>query len=1858
MDILHTNLLLPIDNAQRCAALRYTLQNEVAIDIKFLAAKALTELHKNYNNLILSMDLDESYTISPTDSIATIRDKCKIAFKYGAHHYPMLMTYAVSSGMGLDDPSLTSTGLSEGEVGEGIDYPLSGLVGAYNSNLPILKKPLLLKYADDESGMHRDDDDYEATDTVDEADSSTERVRRYYKRHPKKVSKYLKDTVQDRVARNRDRRKAVKKHGKNKMKNHDVHHPKGPNGGSWRLAKKDHGRDKVKECYSPDGIAMNVQQFVTYAAVRLNLQQTPVVSLMPADKNLTSLGKYDVISNQIFVVVEDRLLADILRTIAHEMAHQKQNELGYITNPAVDGATGSRIENNANIIAGILLRDYGKVDNSIYISENTIKCRVCGWAWDSTDGGKHPFVCHKCWNTAGRYLMEAATLLLEAAPKSHVNHPYDDADMPISEFKDIIDQSLLGNFDDAATEKYDGQTLLFTMKDGKPLFARNTQHTKNKGGAAMSAEEYKEFFSEHGDKISRVFGQAASDMAEALLRLPPDVQKSIFGDGSNFVLSELLSTELPNTIPYGSNRIVLLNVRHYDPETGNPTDEPIDRFAADKLVGELEQHSSVDGKTFKIGGNTRLQFDNSKKDEFEKKKNEYFQTMDGLLQSENLDDSSTLGDYYATQWQKLLDDTGLEWTPDEREKLTQRWVHGDKSFGSKDIKDKEKKTAFQAIEKDYKQHLARIVDPIKTITLQVGNDALSRANNIVSRHDGTEERLRRTLKTAVDAIKDSGVPEYIEKARENAEQLRKLGGDNISPSEGLIIQRDGKMYKLTGSFAPLNQIIGTYTYKLKPESRAKEPTDIKSVTDKLQFKPVTKKALPYKPHGEIADSSALEDMGPMSFATATSEMKVVTITADGKETENTAAPGDIIMSGPSGEKYVVKAAKFEKLYAKQDDGTVIPEQSPRQVARYDGKDEVTFTAPWGEQMVLKPGDYLVKDGDGFYRIAKKEYEITYNLPDEPVSDKKSPKDSPTEPPKKPIRQVMTTAQREKAKGVLAQHIMNPETNNRILVKTALKYDPTHPARIAADALVKKSLTENVLFEGGKATNQNSKIPNEYSEPTVSMAADAVGLGSMERALVGSTHKPLMNDLDVAVDIEDIKKMVGYEGTDNKELFAQLKAHLGDKGLEITYSPGFQQFSVLAPLVNDAGEQQLAYDETGKQKEESGSVQVDFMMGSLPWMKRYLTNGDESKYSSTYRNILVADILGVMIFDTEDPEVKSKYQVNPKNGVEKILYKELPNGKKDVIEKKFISDDPDELAKIIFGEDASFSDIDTFEKLNTTMTADDSPIKELVPQIRERYVAGLTKMKKEVPTEIPQEMPDEPVGEKKSKQPIAVYPGRFQPYHAGHQVAYDALVEKFGKGNVYIVTSNKQDSTTSPFGFDDKQEIMTTMFGISEDHIIQVKNPYNPRELLDQFPEDTPVVMALGEKDADRLGGKYFQRYADDSAMEGNKTAGYIWIAPPPNLEVNGKEISGSQLRAVMGDPNITDRAKQEIFTKVYGKFDPAIFKKIVKATTESEEAAKLTDTHGKTAKKKSDGKQSEKAKKAPDAEALGRARDVLKQKVKNPKTNREILVATALKYAEDEPVRKAAERMIQAAMKANESIITENTKSEKMKVYVYVRDYTKDELENEVGEYFENERTIEAFPDLADSAEEIKKLILSAPSEVLTKEELEQLSNSDVPDILSSKNPKQILKQIANNKKDVKGILTAIKGHEKLPEPIVIKHSNGYYLMGGNTRLSALAAMKHTMPVKVIQYGAPMVGSVPTTAAEKPKGKNKGNKKALFQKILQMKITNPETGNLIKIDTAMDYDRLHPAHKVAMGVIRQHMRGISNRAGIPKNRTD
>lgn len=149
------------------------------------------------------------------------------------------------------------------------------------------------------------------------------------------------------------------------------------------------------------------------------------------------------------------------------------------------------------------------------------------------------------------------------------------------------------------------------------------------------------------------------------------------------------------------------------------------------------------------------------------------------------------------------------------------------------------------------------------------------------------------------------------------------------------------------------------------------------------FQKTTKKPLRYS-----FFEGNIDNMPELSYKVLDEETRISTYTSDGLETKNTGIEGDIVISGPNKEKYVIKKSKFDKLYDGNIGGEIVPEQSARYVAHitkdllnhFNNTDEVKFIAPWGQEMVLKSGDYLVKDGDSdFYRIAKDEYEKTYNI---------------------------------------------------------------------------------------------------------------------------------------------------------------------------------------------------------------------------------------------------------------------------------------------------------------------------------------------------------------------------------------------------------------------------------------------------------------------------------------------------------------------------------------------------------------------------------------------------------------------------------------------------------------------------------------------------------------------------------------------------------------------------------------------------------------------------------------------------------------------------------------------------------------
>jgi len=191
---------------------------------------------------------------------------------------------------------------------------------------------------------------------------------------------------------------------------------------------------------------------------------------------------------------------------------------------------------------------------------------------------------------------------------------------------------------------------------------------------------------------------------------------------------------------------------------------------------------------------------------------------------------------------------------------------------------------------------------------------------------------------------------------------------------------------------------------------------------------------------------------------------------------------------------------------------------------------------------------------------------------------------------------------------------------------------------------------------------------------------------------------------------------------------------------------------------------------------------------------------------------------------------------------------------------------------------------------------------------------------------------EELGQK--EKTIVLYPGRFQPMGKHHLSVFRELEEKWGRGNVYIITSDKVNLPKSPLNFEEKKQIMIK-HGIPEEQILFAKSPYRGKELDNYFdPENTVAIYAVGKKDMDEdprfanldgvtKGGNFawykdYERNKDD--LEVYNKHGYVMVSPHVSMEIDGfGEMCGSTIRACL--QNLTP----EVFEKLMGWSDEGIY---------------------------------------------------------------------------------------------------------------------------------------------------------------------------------------------------------------------------------------------------------------------------------------------------------------------------------------------
>ena len=407
-------------------------------------------------------------------------------------------------------------------------------------------------------------------------------------------------------------------------------------------------------------------------------------------------------------------------------------------------------------------------------------------------------------------------LLTEGGAAGHMAHPYDDHGLTFNEMKELISRALEGHLDveEAVTEKTDGQNIQVTWKNGQVGFARNKGTIKN----PLSAEELTSKFAEYQGPIADAFREAAQDIQAAFNKIDASKLNQIFKNGMVFANMEIIYPATKNIINYAKAHLQFHNLVEYDENQNKVQTDLTGGALVQKIIQDANAHmqntfSFIPPQKIKLG---RIA-------DFEDQQAALFAEVDQLKNQFNLKDTDLLSEYHRAWWRDVIKTEAQKQnyniSDDMLDTLVDRWAFGDKSTTLTTLKKQIDSPEFaQWVDtfdkKDVKVYQKQNMEPFESIFLRLGALVLSNVSEVLAA-DPTKatQEIKRDIAQVIKDVKASNNIETLKKVEYQLKRLEKLGGlDKIVPIEGIVFTFKGDTYKLTGAFAPVNQLIGILKY--------------------------------------------------------------------------------------------------------------------------------------------------------------------------------------------------------------------------------------------------------------------------------------------------------------------------------------------------------------------------------------------------------------------------------------------------------------------------------------------------------------------------------------------------------------------------------------------------------------------------------------------------------------------------------------------------------------------------------------------------------------------------------------------------------------------------------------------------------------------------------------------------------------------------------------------------------------------------------------------------------------------------------------------------------------------------------------
>ncbi len=416
------------------------------------------------------------------------------------------------------------------------------------------------------------------------------------------------------------------------------------------------------------------------------------------------------------------------------------------------------------------------------------------------------------WDDPNLFIKESK-LLNEGGAGGHLRHPFDDNELTFQDLKNMIDLGLQGKLD-MVKEKTDGQNIFITVTDRGVVAARNKSHLKNFGKEAMDLNGVKQMFSGRGE-IEKAFVYAMNDLTAAL---PTSLKKEL-KNGRYWINLEIMFPPTKNVIPYGFNLLAFHNITEVDKD-GN-TIGLIKTWYSDlqKIVSKLNKNVQT---TFNIDYNKIIKL--SKVKDFSKKKSYFLSKLNKLKNEYKLGWNDRLIDYHLAKWQSIINDAEKKFkyslSSKARNLLIQRWVYGDKSTSITKFKDYiENEKMLEWVKtfdkQSYAAQLKQNLEPLEMLVLEWGVEIINNMKEFLAPNpDDMYKELQKDIDTTLKQLKSSSDVTDIEKVNNLINKINTLGGmESILPTEGITFMYKDNLYKATGAFAPLNQLMGILKFK-------------------------------------------------------------------------------------------------------------------------------------------------------------------------------------------------------------------------------------------------------------------------------------------------------------------------------------------------------------------------------------------------------------------------------------------------------------------------------------------------------------------------------------------------------------------------------------------------------------------------------------------------------------------------------------------------------------------------------------------------------------------------------------------------------------------------------------------------------------------------------------------------------------------------------------------------------------------------------------------------------------------------------------------------------------------------------------